>query len=83
MEMLGPLCNQTVNLETDAKTLYYSLLKKKNQNKNGYSTPKNLQIDGSFFVSHRTHTMNYFVSLGIFMCIRMQDAEQWQIQTFR
>ena len=29
MEMLGPLCNQTVNLETDAKTLYYSLLKKK------------------------------------------------------
>ena len=24
-----PLCNQTVNLETDAKTLYYSLLKLK------------------------------------------------------
>ena len=22
--MLRPLCNQTVNLETDAKTLYYS-----------------------------------------------------------
>ena len=83
MEMLGPLCNQTVNLETDAKTLYYSLLKKKKKKKYIYSTPKNLQIDGSFFVSHRTHTMNYFVSLGIFMCIRTQDAEQWQIQTFR
>ena len=27
--MLGPLCNQTVNLETDAKTLYYSMLKLK------------------------------------------------------
>ena len=27
--MLGPLCNQTVNLETDAKTLYYSLRKLK------------------------------------------------------
>ena len=27
--MLGPLCNQTVNLEVDAKTLYYSLLKLK------------------------------------------------------
>ena len=27
--MLGPLCNQTVNLETDAKTLHYSLLKLK------------------------------------------------------
>ena len=26
LEMLGPLCNQTVNLETDTKTLYYSLL---------------------------------------------------------
>ena len=27
--MLGPLCNQTVNLETDSKTLNYSLLKLK------------------------------------------------------
>ena len=27
--MFGPLCNQTVTLETDAKTLYYSLLKLK------------------------------------------------------
>ena len=27
--MLGPLCNQTLNLETEAKTLYYSLLKLK------------------------------------------------------
>ena len=26
--MLGPLGNQTVNLETDKKILYYSLLKK-------------------------------------------------------
>ena len=29
LKMLGPLCNQSVNLETDAKTLYYSLLKLK------------------------------------------------------
>ena len=29
LKMLGPLCNQTVNLETDAKTLYFSLLKLK------------------------------------------------------
>ena len=29
LEMLGPLCMETVNLETDAKTLYYSLLKLK------------------------------------------------------
>ena len=26
LKMLGPLCNQTVNLKTDSKTLYYSLL---------------------------------------------------------
>ena len=26
--MLGPLCNQTVYLETDTKIRYYSLLKK-------------------------------------------------------
>ena len=29
LKMLGPLCNQTVNLETDTKTLYYSLLRLK------------------------------------------------------
>ena len=29
LKMLGPLCNQTVNMETDAKSLYYSLLKLK------------------------------------------------------
>ena len=27
--MLGPLCNQTVNLKADSKTLYYSILKLK------------------------------------------------------
>ena len=27
--MLGPLCNQMVNLKTDSKTLYYSILKLK------------------------------------------------------
>ena len=29
LNMLGPLCNQIVKLETDAKTLYYSLVKLK------------------------------------------------------
>ena len=27
LKMLGPFCNQTVNLKTDPKTLYYSILK--------------------------------------------------------
>ena len=48
--MLGFLCNQTVNLEADAKTLYYSLLKKE-ITRTGHSPPKNLQIDRSFFAS--------------------------------
>ena len=29
LKMLGPLCNQKVNLRTDSKTLYYSILKLK------------------------------------------------------
>ena len=29
MKILGPFCNQTVNLKTDPKTLYYSILKLK------------------------------------------------------
>ena len=29
LKMLGPLCNQTVNLKTDSKTPYYSALKLK------------------------------------------------------
>ena len=39
LKMLGPLCNQTVNRETDVKTLYYSLLKKEFA-RTGYSTKK-------------------------------------------
>ena len=27
LKMLGPFCNQTVNLKTDPKALYYSILK--------------------------------------------------------
>ena len=29
LKVLGPLCNQTVNLKTDSKTLYYSITKLK------------------------------------------------------
>ena len=29
LKMLGPLCNQTVHLKTDSKTLFYSILKLK------------------------------------------------------
>ena len=37
--MLGPLCNQTVNLEADAKTHYYSVL--------------NLKYSPSFYLKHQ------------------------------
>ena len=55
-------------METDAKTLFYTLLKKEITH-TGYSTPKNLQIDGSFFVSHRTHTI-IILHLWRSLCIR-------------
>ena len=29
LKMLGPLCNQTINLKADSKPLYYSILKLK------------------------------------------------------
>ena len=38
--MLGPLCNQIVDLETDAKTIYYSSPKKELFKRTGYSTKK-------------------------------------------
>ena len=40
LKMLGPLCNQTDNLETDAKTLHYSLLELKYSPSNTYLTDK-------------------------------------------
>ena len=39
LKMLGPLCNHTVNLETDTKIRYYSLLKRE-ITWTGYSTKK-------------------------------------------
>jgi len=49
--MLAPFCIQTVNVETDAKTLYYSLLKKRNHT-NRIFYQRNLLIEQSFFVSY-------------------------------
>ena len=41
LKMLGPLCNQTDNLKTDAKTLHYSLLELKYSPSSTYLTDKN------------------------------------------
>ena len=59
--MLGPLSNETVNLKTDSKSLYYSLQKLK------YSPSIKRAINQSIFASYGMHTRNNFASLGIFM----------------
>ena len=91
--MLGPLCNQTVSLKSDSKTLYYSTLKLKyspsilkhnkgykkyallnNSHNNCHGNYMNgldistIHVFRLIFVSCGMHAMNYFVSLGIFMC---------------
>ena len=67
LKMLRPLCNQTVNLETDAKTLHNLQFTEKRNQMNRIFYQKNLQTDQSFFASYGTQAMNYFASLGIFM----------------
>ena len=68
LKMLGPLCNQTINLETDAKTLFYSLLKLK------YSPPMYLKHKkdqnkyASLSNNHWNH-MNRIFSQKIFKLI--------------
>ena len=53
LKMLGPLCNQTVNLETDVKPLINMHLKQQPQKSLEHNIlPKNLQNDWSFFVSY-------------------------------
>ena len=80
LKMLGPLCNQTVNLETDAKTLHYSLLKlkrspsiKHNKDWNKYASSSNSHRNDTnsilyqIFASCWMYAMICFVSLGIFL----------------
>ena len=50
LKMLRPLCNQIVDLETDAKTLYYSSLKKELIKRTGYSTKKIFKV-----IDHSLH----------------------------
>ena len=69
LKMLAPLCYQRVNLETDAKTLYYSLLKLK------YSLSIHLKHKreyASLDSSHRNHTIR-ISNRSIVLCI-LRDA---------
>ena len=81
LKMLGPLCNQTVNLETDAKPLHYSLLKlkyspsikhNKDWNKSASSSyshrnDMNRICSTKMLASYGTYAMICCASLGIFL----------------
>ena len=76
MEMFGPLCNQTVTLETDAKTLYYSLLKLKYSPSIYLKHKKNKNKYASFNNSHRNFMNRVFyqkIFKSIVLCV-LQDA---------
>ena len=61
LKMLGPLCNQTDNLKTDAKTLHYSLLELKYSPSSTYLTDKNdWNKYASLNNSYRNHTNRIF-----------------------
>ena len=61
LKMLGPLCNQTDNLETDAKTLHYSLLELKCSPSSTYlKHKKDWNKYASLNNSHRNHTNRIF-----------------------
>ena len=78
-EPMSPLvlCNHTINLKTDSKTLFYSLLKKNilflswsttktKRNHKNRVLYKNIfrLIDQWIFASQGTHAMNYLASLA-------------------
>ena len=73
--MLALFCIQTANLEMDAKTLYYSLLKKRNYTDRIFYQ-RNLQIDRSFFASYGNMPwIILFWVFGDFYASGMQDPE--------
>ena len=65
MKILGPLCNQTVKLKTDSKTLYYSIMKlkyrpfvlKNNKGWQKYSSSNNSHYNNY----HRNYTNRIFL----------------------
>ena len=61
LKMLGPLCHQTDNLETDAKTLHYCLLELNYSPSSTYLTDKkDWNKYASLNNSHRNHTNRIF-----------------------
>ena len=63
LKMVLPLCNQTVNLKTDSKTLYYSTLKLKYSLsilKHNKGQKKYASLNSSHNNCHRNYTNGFF-----------------------
>ena len=63
--MLGPLCNETVNLNTDFKTLYYSMLELKcslSILKHNKCQKKYASVNKSHNNCHRNYTIRPVIS---------------------
>ena len=80
LKMLGPLCHQTDNLETDAKTLHYSLLELKYSPSSTYLTDKkDWNKYASLNNSHRNHTNRIFYqktsNRSFVFCILQEELE--------
>ena len=88
LKMLGPLCNQTVNLKTDSKSLYYSALKLKYSPsilKHNKGEKKYESLNNSHNNFHRNYTNDLCVLqdarhellffFGDFCASGMQDVE--------
>ena len=72
LKMLRPLCSQTVNLNTDSKTLYYSILKLKYRPsiiKHNKGLKKCALLNNSHNNCHRNYTNGIFLQIHMFRSI--------------
>ena len=61
LKMLGPLCNQTVNLKTDSNTLYYSIIMKLKSSPSILNHNKGLKKHAFLNNSHNNCHRNYMI----------------------
>ena len=72
LKMLGPFYNQTVNLKTDPKTLYYSIVKFKcspSNLKHNKGNKKYALLNNSHNNCHRNYTNEIFLQIHMFRSV--------------
>ena len=72
LKMLGPFCNQTVNLKTDPKALYYSIVKFKcspSNLKHNKGNKKYALLNNSHNNCHRNYTNETFLQIHMFRSV--------------